>query len=153
MLFRSKPPARAPYRIAISELEELRKQLKELLDTSFIRPSKAPYGVPMLFEKKHDCSLRMCLDYQPLNKLTIKNKYTVLRIAESFDQLSKAKYFTMLDLRSGYYQVRIVEGDEAKTTCITRYGSYQFLVMPFGLTNTPVIFCTIMNEVLDGYLD
>ena len=88
-----------------------------------------------------------------LNKLTIKNKYPLPLIADSFDQLSKAMYFTKLDLRSGYYQVRIAEGDEPKTTCVTRYGSYEFLVMPFGLTNAPAPFCTMMNEVLQEYLD
>jgi Reverse transcriptase (RNA-dependent DNA polymerase) len=148
-----KPPARAPYRMAIPELQELRRQLKELLDAGFIRPSKAPYGAPVLFQKKHDGSLRLCIDYRALNKLTIKNKYPLPLIADSFDQLSKAKYFTKLDLRSGYYQVRIAEGDEPKTTCVTRYGSYEFLVMPFGLTNAPATFCTMMNEVFQEYLD
>ena len=128
-------------------------QLKELLDAGFIRPSKAPYGAPVLFQKKHDGSLRLCIDYRALNKLTIKNKYPLPLIADSFDQLSKAKYFTKLDLRSGYYQVRIAEGDEPKTTCVTRYGSYEFLVMPFGLTNAPATFCTMMNEVFQEYLD
>ncbi|RVX00707.1 Transposon Tf2-12 polyprotein [Vitis vinifera] len=124
-----------PYRMAPPELEELRRQLKELLDAGFIQPSKAPYGAPVLFQKKHDGSLRMCIDYRALNKVTVKNKYPIPLIADLFDQLGRARYFTKLDLRSGYYQVRIAEGDEPKTTCVTRYGSYEFLVMPFGLTN------------------
>ncbi|RVW66305.1 Transposon Ty3-I Gag-Pol polyprotein [Vitis vinifera] len=115
----AKPLAMGPYRMGPSELEELRRQLKELLDTRFIQPSKAPYGMPVLFQKKHDGSLRMCIDYQALNKVTVKNKYPILLIADLFDQLGRARYFTKLDLRLGYYQVRITEGDEPKTTCVT----------------------------------
>nr|GFB27918.1 uncharacterized protein [Tanacetum cinerariifolium] len=126
------------------ELEELRKQLKELIDAGYIRPSKAPYGAPVLFQRKKDGSLRMCIDYRALNKVTIKNKkkdgslricidyralnkvtvknkYHIPLIVDLFDQLGKARYFTKLDLRSGYYQVRIAEGDEAKTTCVTSH--------------------------------
>ncbi|XP_028794242.1 uncharacterized protein LOC114749870 [Neltuma alba] len=147
------PPAAVPYRLAPSELEELRRQLKELVDMGYIRPSKAPYGAPVLFQKKHDGSLRLCIDYQALNKITVKNKYPIPLIADLFDQLGQARWFTKLDLRSGYYQVRIVEGDEPKTTCVTRYGSYEFLVMPFGLTNVPATFCTLMNRVLQLFLD
>ena len=149
----AKPPAMGPYRMAPPELEELRRQLKELLDARFIQPSKAPYGAPVLFQKKHDGSLRMCIDYRALNKVTIKNKYPIPLIADLFDQLGRARYFTKLDLRSGYYQVRIVEGDEPKTICVTRYGSYEFLVMPFGLTNAPATFCTLMNKIFHPYLD
>ncbi|RVW47393.1 Retrovirus-related Pol polyprotein from transposon 297 [Vitis vinifera] len=149
----AKPPAMGPYRMAPPELEELRRQLKELLDAGFIQPSKAPYGAPVLFQKKHDGSLRMCIDYWALNKVTVKNKYPILLIADLFDQLGRARYFTKLDLRSGYYQVRIAEGDEPKTTCVTRYGSYEFLVMPFGLTNAPATFCTLMNKIFHPYLD
>ncbi|KAJ7944105.1 Retrotransposon protein, putative, Ty3-gypsy subclass [Quillaja saponaria] len=132
-----KPPAKAPYRMAPPELAELRKQLNELLESGFIRPSKAPFGAPVLFQKKQDGSLRMCVDYRALNKVTVWNSYPIPLIADLFDQLSGAKYFTKLDLRSGYYQVRIAEGDEPKTTCVTRYGAFEFLVMPFGLTNAP----------------
>ncbi|RVW44493.1 Retrovirus-related Pol polyprotein from transposon 17.6 [Vitis vinifera] len=149
----AKPPAMRPYRMAPPELEELRRQLKELLDAGFIQPSKAPYGAPVLFQKKRDGSLRMCIDYRALNKVTVKNKYPIPLIADLFNQLGRARYFTKLDLRSGYYQVRIAEGDEPKTTCVTRYGSYEFLVMPFGLTNTPATFCTLMNKIFHPYLD
>ena len=149
----AKPPAMGPYRMAPPELEELRRQLKELLEAGFIQPSKDPYGAPVLFQKKHDGSLRMCIDYQALNKVTVKNKYPIPLIADLFDQLGRAKYFTKLDLRSGYYQVRIFEGDEPKTTCVTRYGSYEFLVMPFGLTNAPATFCTLMNKIFHPFLD
>ncbi|KAE8705397.1 cytochrome P450 78A7-like [Hibiscus syriacus] len=147
------PPARAPYRMAPPELEEMRRQLKDLLDAGYIRPSKSPYGALVLFQKKHDDSLRMCIDYRALNKLTVKNKYPIPLIPDLFDQLGSARWFTKLDLRSGYYQVRIAEGDESKTTCVTRYSSYEYLVMPFGLTNAPAIFCTLMNKVLQPFLD
>ena len=95
----------------------------------------------------------MCVDYRALNKATIKNKYHIPLAAELFDRLSKATYFIKLDLRSGYWQVRIAEGDEGKTTCVTRYGAYEFLVMPFGLTNAPATFCNLMNDVLFEYID
>ena len=107
----------------------------------------------MLFQKKQDGTLRMCVDYRALNKVTIKNKYPIPLAAELFDRLSKVEYFTKLDLRSGYWQVRVDEGDEAKTTCVTRYGSFEFLVMPFGLTNAPATFCNLMNDVLFYFLD
>ncbi|KAE8692579.1 hypothetical protein F3Y22_tig00110831pilonHSYRG00022 [Hibiscus syriacus] len=149
----AEPPTRAPYRMAPPELEEMRRQLKDLLDAGYIRPSKSPYGAPVLFQKKHDGSLRMCIDYRALNKLTVKNKYPIPLIADLYDQLGGARWFTKLDLRSGYYQVRIAEGDEPKTTCVTRYGSYEYLVMPFGLTNAPATFCTLMNKVLQPFLD
>jgi hypothetical protein len=139
--------------MAPPELEEFRKQLKELLDAGQIQPSKSPYGAPVLFQKKHDGSLRMCIDYRALNKLTVKNKYPIPLIADLFDQLGDARWFTKLDLRSGYYQVRIAEQDVPKTACVTRYGSYEFFVMPFGLTNAPATFCTLMNKVLQPFLD
>ena len=136
-----------------TKLLELRKQLKELLDAGLIQPSRTLYGAPVLFQKKYDGSLRMCVDYRALNKVTIKNKYLIPLAAELFDRLSKASYFTKLDLRLGYWQVRIAAGDEEKTTCVTRYGSYEFLVMPFGLTNAPATFCNLMNDVLFDYMD
>ena len=95
----------------------------------------------------------MCVDYRALNKVTIKNKHSIPLAVELFDRLSKAEYFTKLDLRSGYWQVRVVEGDGAKTTCVMRYESFEFLVMPFGLTNAPATFCNLMNDVLFDFLD
>ncbi|KAL0445653.1 UNVERIFIED_CONTAM: RNA-directed DNA polymerase [Sesamum latifolium] len=95
----------------------------------------------------------MCCDYRALNKITVKNKYPIPLVADCFDRLSQAKYFTKIDLRSGYWQVRIKEGDEAKTKVVTRYGAFEFLVMPFGLTNAPAAFSTLMNQVLHGFLD
>lgn len=149
----TKPPALAPYRMAPPELAELKRQLKDLLDSGYIQPSKAPFGAPVLFQRKKDGTLRMCIDYRALNKVTIKNRYPIPLIADLFDQLGKAKYFTKLDLRSGYYQVRIACGDEPKTTCVTRYGAFEFLVMPFGLTNAPATFSTLMNKIFHPFLD
>jgi len=149
----AKPPSQAPYRMSPRELAELRKQLEELIDSGFVRPSKAPYGAPVLFQKKADGSLRMCVDYRALNKVTIKNKYLVPLIQDLMDRLCGASIFTKLDLRSGYWQVQVADGDEHKTTCVTRYGSYEFLVMPFGLTNAPATFCNLMNDVLYDFLD
>ena len=148
-----KPLAMGPYRMAPPKPEELRRQLKELLDAEFIQPSKAPYGTLVLFQNKRDGSLPMCIDYRALNKVTVKNKCPIPLIADLFDHLGRARYFTKLDLRSGYYQVRIAEGDEPKTTCVTRYGSYEFLMMPFDLTNAPTMFCTLMNKIFHPYLD
>ena len=149
----AKPPARAPYRMAPPELEELRRQLKELLEAEFIQPSKSPFRALVLFQRKNDGSMRLCIDYRALNKVTIKNKYPIPLIDDLFDQLGGARWFSKLDLRSGSYQVRITEKDVAKTACTTRYGSYEFLVMPLGLTNAPATFCTLMNKVLEEFLD
>ena len=149
----TKPLAQAPYRMPPTELLELRKQLKEFLDTCLIRPSRAPCRAPVLFQKKHDGSLLMCVDYRALNKVTIKNKYLIPLTTKLFDRLSKTSYLTKLDLRLGYWQVWIAIRDEGKTTCVTQYGSYEFLVMPFGLTNAPATFCNLINHVLFDYLD
>ncbi len=147
------PPAKAPYRMSHEELKELKVQLEELLAKGYIKPSKSPYGAPVLFVHKKDGTLRMCVDYRALNKATVKNRYPLPRIDDLFDRLSGAKVFSMIDLRSGSYQIRIAEGDEKKTVCCTRYGSYKFLVMPFGLTNAPATFCTFMNDIFQEWLD
>ncbi|KAL0395006.1 UNVERIFIED_CONTAM: Retrovirus-related Pol polyprotein from transposon [Sesamum latifolium] len=149
----TKPPARAPYRMLQPELVELRKQLKDMLESGIIKPAKSPYGALVLFQKKADGSLRMCCDYRALNKITVKNKYPIPLVADWFNRLSQAKYFIKIDLRSGYWQVRIKVGDEAKTIVVTRYGAFEFLVIPFGLTNAPATFSTLMNQVLHGFLD
>jgi len=141
------PPAKAPYRMSHEELKELKVQLEELLTKGYIKPSKSPYEAPVLFVHKKDGTLRMCVDYRALNKATVKNRYPLPCIDDLFDLFSGAKVFSRINLRSGYYQIRIKEGDEEKTTCCKRYGSYEFLVMPFGLTNAPVTFCTFMNDI------
>ncbi|KAJ9544268.1 hypothetical protein OSB04_023975 [Centaurea solstitialis] len=147
------PIAKSPYRLAPSEMQELSKQLQELLDKGFIRPSSSPWGAPVLFVKKKDGSFRMCIDYRELNKITIKNRYPLPRIDDLFDQLQGATYFSKIDLRSGYHQMRVREEDIAKTAFRTRYGHYEFLVMPFGLTNAPAVFMDLMNRVCRPYLD
>jgi hypothetical protein len=147
------PPAKALYRMSHEELKELKVQLEELLAKGYIKPSKSPYGAPILFVHKKDGTLRMCVDYRALNKATVKNRYPLPRIDDLFDRLSGAKVFSRIDLRSRYYQIRIAEGDEEKTACRTRYGSYEFMVMPFGLTNAPVTFCTLMNDIFREWLD
>ena len=125
------PISKAPYRMAPAELKELKQQLQELLDKKFIRPSYSPWGAPVLFVKKKDGSMRMCIDYRELNKVMIKNKYPLSRIDDLFDQLKGAVVFSKIDLRSGYYQLKVRESDIPKTTFRTRYGHYEFLVMSF----------------------
>ncbi|KAI3773312.1 hypothetical protein L1987_47837 [Smallanthus sonchifolius] len=147
------PVARSPYRLAPSEMQELSNQLQELLDKGFIRPSFSPWGAPVLFVKKKDGTFRMCIDYRELNKLTIKNRYPLPRIDDLFDQLQGSSFYSKIDLRSGYHQLRIQEEDVPKTAFRTRYGHYEFLVMPFGLTNAPAVFMDLMNRVCKPYLD
>ncbi|GJU35492.1 putative reverse transcriptase domain-containing protein [Tanacetum coccineum] len=131
------PVARAPYRLAPSEMKELSEQLQELSDKGFIRPSSSPWGAPILFVKKKDGSFRMCIDYRELNKLTVKNRYPLPRIDDLFDQLQGSSIYSKIDLRSGYHQLRVREQDIPKTAFRTRYGHYEFQVMPFRLTNAP----------------
>ncbi len=147
------PPAKAPYRMSHEELKELKVQLEKLLIKGYIKPNKSPYGAPVFFVHKKDGTLKMCVDYRAFNKATMKNRYLLPRIDDLFYRLSGAKVFSRINLRSGYYQIRIVEGDEEKTACHTRYGSYEFLVMPFGLTNAPATFCILMNDIFWKWLD
>jgi hypothetical protein len=147
------PISKAPYRMAPAELKELKGQLEELLDKGFIRPSASPWGAPVLFVKKKDGSMRLCIDYRELNRVTTTNKYPLPRIDDLFDQLQGAQVFSKIDLRSGYHQLKIKSEDIPKTAFRTRYGHYEFLVMPFGLTNAPAVFMDLMNRVFHEYLD
>jgi len=147
------PIAKRPYRMATDELNELKEQLRELQEKGYIRPSSSPWGSPVLFVRKKDGSLRMCIDYRSLNEVTIKNKYPLPRIDDLFDQLQGARYFSKIDLRSGYYQLKIRPSDVPKTAFVTRYGQYEFTVMPFGLTNAPAYFMNLMNKVFMEELD
>ncbi|GKE17001.1 putative reverse transcriptase domain-containing protein [Tanacetum coccineum] len=147
------PVARAPYRLAPSEMQELSNQLQELADRGFIRPSTLPWGALVLFVKKKDGSFRMCIDYRELNKLTVKNRYPLPRIDDLFDQLQGSSVYSKIDLRSGYHQLRVRDEDIPKTAFRTRYGHYEFQVMPFGLTNAPAVFMDLMNRVCKPYLD
>jgi hypothetical protein len=136
-----------------NELAELKIQLQDLLDKGFIRPSASPWGCPALFVKKKDNSLRLCVNYHPLNAVTTKNKYPLPRIDILFDQLAGAQVFSKIGLRSGYHQIKIKPSDIPKMAFSTRYGLYEYLVMSFGLTNAPACFMYLMNSVFMLELD
>jgi hypothetical protein len=146
------PISRTLYRMPPNELAELKSQLQDFLEKGFIRPSSSPWGCPTTFVKK-DQTLRMCMDYRPLNEVTIKNKYPLPRIDILFDQLTGARVFSKIDLRSGYHQIRIRPEDIPKTAFTTRYGLFEYLVMSFGLTNAPAHFTYLMNSVFMPELD
>jgi hypothetical protein len=135
------------------ELAELKIQLKGLLDKGCIRPSSSPWGCPALFVSKKDKELRLCVDYRPLNAVTIKNKYPLPRIDILFDQLAGAQVFFKIDLCSRYHQIKICAEDIPKTAFSMRYGLYEYLVMSFRLTNAPAHFMYLMNSVFMPELD
>jgi hypothetical protein len=147
------PTSRPTFRMSPKELDELKKQLEDLTRSGFIQPSKSPFGAPVLFVKKKDGTMRMCIDYRALNAITVKNKYPLPRIEELFDRLQGASYFTKVDLRSGYYQIRVKDEDVPKTAFRTRYGHYEFRVLPMGLTNAPATFMHMMQNMLSDTLD
>jgi hypothetical protein len=147
------PISRRPYKMTPKELAELKVQLNELLDKGYIHPSSSPWGCPVLFVKKKGQSLRLCVDYQPLNAVTIKNKYPLPRIDILFDQLASARVFSKVDLRSGYHQIKIYPEDVLKTAFSTRYELYEYLVMSFRLTNAHAHFMYLMNSVFMPKLD
>lgn len=149
----AKPPQQRTYRMSPLELQEVQRQLEDYLAKGWIQPSSSPFGAPILFARKKDGELRMCVDYRALNAITIKNRYPLPRIDELLDQLHGAKVFSALDLWSGYHQVRIDPSDIHKTAFRTRYGHFEFTVLPFGLTNAPATFMSFMNDVLRPYLD
>ena len=141
------PASITSYQMASMELKELKLQLQELLEKGFIRLSVSPWGAPVLFVKKKDGTLRLCVDYKKLNKMTMKNKYLLPRIDDLFNQLKGASVFSKIDLRSGYHQFRIKDADVHKTAFRTLCGHYEFLIMSFGLTNAPAAFMGLMNRV------
>ena len=147
------PISMTPHRMTPVELQELRVQLQELLDKGFIRPSTSPWGAPILFTKKKYKTLRLCIDYRQLNRVTVKNQYLLPRIDYLFDQLRGALVYFKIDLRTGYHQLRVRETDIPKTGFRTRYGHFEFTVMPFGLTNAPATFMDLMHRVFQPYLD
>jgi hypothetical protein len=147
------PISRRAYRMPPKELAELKTQLQELLDKGFIRPSCSPWGCPAIFVKKKDQTLRLCVDYCPLNVVTIKNKYPLPRIDLLFDQLTRAKVFSKIDLRSRYHQIKVRPEDIPKTAFTTRYGLYEYLVMSFGFTNALAHFMYLINSVFMLELD
>ena len=131
----------------------MREELDKLLRNRSIKPSKSPYGAPVIFIKKKDRKLRMCIDYQALNKITIKNRFPIPLIDDLVDYLYEAKVFTKINLQSGYNQVRIHQEDIPKTAFHTRYRHYQYKVMPFGLTNAPATFQALVQDILWPLLD
>ena len=144
---RTSPISMTPHRMAPVELQELKVQIQELLGKGFIRPSTSPWGAPVLFAKKKDKTLRLCIDYIQLNRVTIKNRYPLPRIDDLFDQLRGGRVYSKIDLRTGYHQLRVREADIPKTAFRTRYGHFEFMVMPFGLTNALATFMGLMNRV------
>jgi hypothetical protein len=147
------PISRRSYRMPPNELAELKTQLQDLLEKGFIRPSSSPWGCPAIFIKKKDQTLQMCVDYRPLNEVTIKNKYPLPQINILFDQLIRAWVFSKIDLRSGYHQIRIRPEDIPMTAFTTWYGLFEYLVMSFGLTNALAHFTYLMNSVFMPELD
>jgi hypothetical protein len=147
------PISKAPYKMSWEELVELKIQLKDLLDKCFIRASSSPWGYPVLFVLKKDKGLHLCVDYRPLNAVTIKNKYPLPCIDILFDQLAGAQVFSKIDLCSGYHQIKIRDEDSPKMAFSMRYGLYEYLVMSFGLTNAPAHFMYLMNSVFMPELD
>ena len=146
------PPFRRPYRLSLQEREEVEKQVRELLAKGLIEPCASPYGAPVLFVQKKDGTLRMCIDYRGLNKVTVRDRYPLPRIDELLDSLHGATVFSSLDLQSGYHQLRIRDEDKEKTAFVTHMGQFQYLVLPFGLTNAPATFQRVMNRVFAPYI-
>ena len=147
------PPYGTLYPLTPHELDTLRRYIDEMLVKGWIRPSSGPAAAPVLFVKKPDGGLRLCVDYRKLNAITVKNRYPLPRIDEMFDRLSGAKIFSKLDLRDAYHRIRIRRGDEWKTAFRTRYGQFEYLVMPFGLCNAPATFQAYINSAMRGILD
>jgi hypothetical protein len=150
---RTAPIAQQPYHMNPQELEELKKQLANMLSKGLIYPSASPWGSPVLFVDKRDSTIRLCVDYCKLNEVTIKNKYPLPKIEDLFDQLNGAKVFSKIDLRTGYHQLKVRESDIPKTAFTTRYGLFEYTIMSFSLTNAPAYFMNLMNKVFMKFLD
>jgi hypothetical protein len=139
--------------MSIEELKGLKKQLTELQEAGYIRPSSSPCGAPVLFVQKKDGLQRMCVDYRSLNDIIVKNKYPLPRIEDLFDRMRDARVFSKIDLQPGYNQMKIRPSDIPKTILLTRYGLYEFTVMSFGLTNAPAYFMDLKNKVFMIWID
>src|SRR5215468_3274390 len=147
------PPIGPIYSLSATELQALREFIDENLAIGFIRPTRSPHGAPVLFVKKKDGSLRLCVDYRGLNKITRKDRYPIPLVADLLDAPRRARIYSKIDLKHAYHLVRIAEGDEWKTAFRTRYGSFEWLVMPFGLSNAPAAFQRFMNDIFADMLD
>jgi len=147
------PMSKAIYLMDQVEMKELKDQLQELLDSGFIWPSTSPWRALILFVRKKDESIRLCIDYRELNKVSIKNRYPLPRIDDLFDQLQGTSVFSKIDLRSGYHQLKIKPYDISKTAFRTWYGHFEFLLIPFGLTYAPAVFMDLLNRIFQPYLD
>jgi hypothetical protein len=147
------PISQRAYRVSGPKLVELKKQIDELLEKGYIRPSVSPWAAPVLFVEMKDGIKRMCIDYRSLNEVTVRNKYPLSQIEDLFDQLRGASVFSKIDLRLSYHQLRIQPSDIPKTAFITKYGLYEFTVMSFGLTIAASFFMYLMNSVFMDYLD
>ena len=149
----AQPYSRPLRRFSTQEMDELQKQLQELIDDGRIQPSESPWGTNVLFVKKKDGTLRFCVDYRGLNDLTVKNSYPLPHTEELFDRLAGARYFSKIDLRSGFHQIFLAPEDRAKTAFRTRYGHFEWTVLPMGLTNAPATFQNVMNSAFRHMLD
>jgi hypothetical protein len=150
---RNVPTFKWPYKMSVEELKGLKKQLTELQEAGYMHLSSSPWGAPILFVQKKDGSQRMCVDYRSLNDVIMKNKYSLPRVEDLFDQRRGARIFSKIDLRTGYHQVKIRPSNIPKMTLLTRYGLYEFTVMSFGLTNAPAYFMDLKKKVFTEYLD
>ena len=147
------PISMTPHRIGPVELQELKFQLQELLDISFIRPSTSPWGSPVLFYKKKNKTLQLCIDYMKLNRVSIKNRYPLPYIDDLFDQLRGAQVYSKINLCTGYHKLRVREAYVPKMVFRTRYRHFEFTIIPSGMTNAPATFMDLMHKVFQPYLD